>query len=976
MTTGKFLGKCLRCTVTRWDDTRVWALSGDGEVTLNLREGGGASLDYLRPVLHKGMQLNLMDEGRLVVLEPDFLVDISAVARLFTGYGHHPLLYTLERLKPRANTQAILLGNYAGTALDDIIHTGRFRLSDTLRRFFREQALQFTACADFRPARFKEEAARQGQNLVEAVRELHALLSGSPAQGDGDREGTGLGQALLEPSFVCEQLGLQGRVDLMTTDLRLLVEQKAGRNMNLERSAYNPQRTDHYVQLLLYYGVLCCNFPDRNVDATRLRLLYSHYPARQGLLDVSYDQTLFREAIRLRNQVVAVEYLTGTRGFGTFMPHLRAETVYAGVRRDDFFCRYVEPQVRDVSTALAALLPLERAYLERMMTFVYREQWVQKVGHHDGPDMAAADLWRMTPAEKQETGNIYTGLTVVDKQRSDEEGGGYDLITLDIPETEAAAGGSNFRRGDMVYLYAYDGLPDVRHAILYKGTLEEVGASQLVVRLHDGQQNPHVLEGSCWAVEHGGSDLTTTSSIKSLFQFVTTAPAARRQLLLGQRVPRRDTSLTLSRTYHPHYDDVLLRQRQSRDYFLLVGPPGTGKTSMALRFMVDEELHHGGTLLLTAYTNRAVDEICAMLTEAGHDYLRLGNVTSCDPRFRSHLLDTALAEGGTLADVRQRLRQVPVLVATSSMLLARPYLFDTIHFSLCIVDEASQILEPGLVGIVGNGAVDRFVLIGDYKQLPAVVQQSEDDARVTDPLLLDIMLTDCRQSLFERLIRWERHCGRTDFVGLLRYQGRMHPDIARFSDTHFYVREGLLPVPLPHQQEETLPYRLPADADELDRLLQQHRVAFFEARPAADTPDGAFVADLLQRIRRFYGQQFDAVRTVGVIVTYRSQIAPIRQQLEQLGQGELLDVSIDTVERYQGSQRDVIIYDFGVENATQLAFLTQNTFVEDGRPIDRKLNVALTRARRQLLLVGRATVLRQNPLLRELLDICQTGEEG
>ena len=968
MTTGKFLGKCLRCTVTRWDDTRVWALSGDGEVTLNLREGGGASLDYLRPVLHKGMQLNLMDEGRLVVLEPDFLVDISAVARLFTGYGHHPLLYTLERLKPRANTQAILLGNYAGTALDDIIHTGRFRLSDTLRRFFREQALQFTACADFRPARFKEEAARQGQNLVEAVRELHALLSGSPAQGDGDREGTGLGQALLEPSFVCEQLGLQGRVDLMTTDLRLLVEQKAGRNMNLERSAYNPQRTDHYVQLLLYYGVLCCNFPDRNVDATRLRLLYSHYPARQGLLDVSYDQTLFREAIRLRNQVVAVEYLTGTRGFGTFMPHLRAETVYAGVRRDDFFCRYVEPQVRDVSTALSALQPLERAYLERMMTFVYREQWVQKVGHHDGPDMAAADLWRMTPAEKQETGNIYTGLTVVDKQRSDEEGGGYDLITLDIPETETEAGGSNFRRGDMVYLYAYDGLPDVRHAILYKGTLEEVGASQLVVRLHDGQQNPHVLEGSCWAVEHGGSDLTTTSSIKSLFQFVTTAPAARRQLLLGQRVPRRDTSLTLSRTYHPHYDDVLLRQRQSRDYFLLVGPPGTGKTSMALRFMVDEELHHGGTLLLTAYTNRAVDEICAMLTEAGHDYLRLGNVTSCDPRFRSHLLDTALAEGGTLADVRQRLRQVPVLVATSSMLLARPYLFDTIHFSLCIVDEASQILEPGLVGIVGNGAVDRFVLIGDYKQLPAVVQQSEDDARVTDPLLLDIMLTDCRQSLFERLIRWERHCGRTDFVGLLRYQGRMHPDIARFSDTHFYVREGLLPVPLPHQQEETLPYRLPADADELDRLLQQHRVAFLETRSTAGHLDGAFVADLLQRIRRFYGQQFDAVRTVGVIVTYRSQIAPIRQQLEQLGQGELLDVSIDTVERYQGSQRDVIIYSFGITHRYQLDFLTATTFTdEDGTCVDRKLNVALTRARRQMIVVGQPHLLRGVALYDELM---------
>jgi len=75
------------------------------------------------------------------------------------------------------------------------------------------------------------------------------------------------------------------------------------------------------------------------------------------------------------------------------------------------------------------------------------------------------------------------------------------------------------------------------------------------------------------------------------------------------------------------------------------------------------------------------------------------------------------------------------------------------------------------------------------------------------------------------------------------------------------------------------------------------------------------------------------------------------------------------VERYQGSQRDVIIYDFGIDRLYQLDFLTASTFTDDeGQTVDRKLNVALTRARRQMLLVGDARLLRHNPLLRQLID--------
>ena len=127
------------------------------------------------------------------------------------------------------------------------------------------------------------------------------------------------------------------------------------------------------------------------------------------------------------------------------------------------------------------------------------------------------------------------------------------------------------------------------------------------------------------------------------------------------------------------------------------------------------------------------------------------------------------------------------------------------------------------------------------------------------------------------------------------------------------------------------------------------------------------MADVLRRIVRFYGDRFNPQTTVGVIVPYRNQIAMIRKEMARLGLDGLDGVSIDTVERYQGSQRDVIIYSFTVTKPFQLAFLTSNTFMEDGRPIDRKLNVALTRARRQMIMTGCPRVLQANPLFAELM---------
>ena len=406
---------------------------------------------------------------------------------------------------------------------------------------------------------------------------------------------------------------------------------------------------------------------------------------------------------------------------------------------------------------------------------------------------------------------------------------------------------------------------------------------------------------------------------------------------------------------------------------------------MALRFLVEEELINNqasetNSLLLTAYTNRAVDEICGMLEKSGKDYLRLGNKSACDPCYTHRLLDEALGDQPRLDDIRQRLHDCRIIVATTSTLQARPFILQLKRFSLCIVDEASQILEPSIIGLLASDSIERFILIGDHKQLPAVVQQPDDQPQ----------LHDCRLSLFERLLQQERAAGRTAFVGLLQRQGRMHPDIAAFPNEHFYHQEQLLCVPCPHQEETSLGYEQPAE-DALDQQLKEHRVLFLpsetplpdiqlpmntqDAKATTDKVnlnEAYIVADLLRRIYRQYGDHFDAQQTVGVIVPYRNQIAMIRHAIARLDIPQLADISIDTVERYQGSQRDVIIYSFTVQHPYQLDFLTATCFVEDGKVIDRKLNVAMTRARRQLLMTGNTNILRQNPLFNEL--ICRFGD--
>ena len=967
----------VRASVTSWNDTQIFAATDsetDPFIIINYAKGGyDGDLLYLKDLLSENLLLNLLDVRvdeenhyipNLIVIHPDYLIDISSLAACFREYGHHPLNYFMNKIKPRANTAPILMGNLASQFLDDYINEQPqepVSYPRTIKKFFAASALDFCTCS--LPADFHAQAQAQMMNIRSFVHDVlpHNIRNFNKKN------------TLLEASFICEKLGLQGRVDMMQKDFQVLIEQKAGKRDEYHRR----HKEDHFIQMMLYQGVLMYNFGQETAHMQTF-LLYSKYA--DGLLIEHFAENLFRESIKLRNYIVHNEMRLGDGAIGEIVDSLSTDLLNELQIGGKLWNDYQEPQLQTAINTLKRCTPLERAYFNRFFTFVSKEQILSKTGGSNDASHGFAGNWHIPLHEKLEAGNILTGLTIQEKQSSG-PGKGYDLIELHIPAQDEDFL-PNFRTGDMVILYAYKEEPDMRKQILMKGNILELQPDRMTLVLRNGQQNKDIIGGKeeVFAVEHDFSDTSANNGFRGLYAFLS-AQADRKELLLGVRPPAQLEDVKLNGDYG-RFNELILKEKQAKDYFLLVGPPGTGKTSCALRFMVEEALSEPDTsILLLSYTNRAVDEICAMLTDSGiadrTPFIRIGNELSCDKRFVPYLLKYSLDDCPKLTDIQQKMARTRIFVGTTTAINNRLNLFTLKHFQLAIIDEASQILEPDLIGILSarhqqHNAIDKFVLVGDYKQLPAIAQQSAEEAAVTDLLLRNIGLEDCRNSLFERLYKSSPDTCRS----ILHKQGRMHPAIAEFPNQTFYYREQLESVPLPHQLEET-PYEAGlTPQDTIDQLLLERRMVFIPAEAPdhltcsdkTNPNEARIVATLLAHIYRLTESRFDPNRTVGVIVPYRNQIAMIRKEIARLQLPALQDISIDTVERYQGSQRDIIIYSFTIQNFSQLNFLTANTFQEGNFLIDRKLNVALTRARKQLLLTGNPHILGANITFYKLME--------
>lgn len=519
-----------------------------------------------------------------------------------------------------------------------------------------------------------------------------------------------------------------------------------------------------------------------------------------------------------------------------------------------------------------------------------------------------------------------------------------------------------------------------------RASIKEITTEGVELVLRNSQTDRQVFDtpdGTFWAIEHDMFESSSRALYSAMHSFLS-ASKQRRDLILSQRQPTIDEHVHMRGEYGA-FNTLVERAKQSRDLFLVIGPPGTGKTSFGLLNILKEELTdpHSNVLLLS-YTNRAVDEICSKLMESQIDFLRIGSPLNCDEAYHDHLLSERVQQCRTSKEVKDVISGMRVFCATTAALNANIHLFKIKHFDLAVIDESSQILEPHLIGLLsaqsgGRDAISRFVLIGDHKQLPAVVQQTPEESHVDDDELRSIGLTDCRLSLFERLLSNFKtdHGYNPRYVYMLTRQGRMHRDIAEFPNYAFYGNR-LEVVPLHHQ---TLPIETCHSQNGIEQMLRTRRIAFVAAqkpRAAASVKTNQVEAEMIAatvvQIYNICKDRFDESQTVGVIVPYRNQIATIRGAIDRYGIGVLHNITIDTVERYQGSQRDYIIYGFTVQQPYQLNFLTNNVFEEDGMVIDRKLNVAMTRARLHLVLVGNPDILRENYTFYNLLEFVKSKD--
>ncbi|MBK9983872.1 MAG: AAA family ATPase [Saprospiraceae bacterium] len=357
----------------------------------------------------------------------------------------------------------------------------------------------------------------------------------------------------------------------------------------------------------------------------------------------------------------------------------------------------------------------------------------------------------------------------------------------------------SFRKGDLVILYpeSENGYDSLTQHIL-KGSIKELHHNRLIVSLFNKQTDyTFIREYNYWAIEPDIFERNYWSKISCLFNFLKCDPR-RSDLLLGVEEPLTENNFDFEDVnLTPHQNICITRALNARDYFLLQGPPGTGKTSTFLVNYIGELVEQTtDKIIVLAFTNKAVEKICQSLKEPRSrrpiDYIRLGSKHVEDDYLFAELIE----DDDNPDNWQMLLEQNRVLVTTvatfqNNLLLLKQF----IDFKNVIIDEASQLTEADLAGILAT--FEKFVLVGDHKQLPAIVTQHEKTCKVHQDALIEYGINDLRTSMFERLMINASRRGWHHSYGQLTDHYRMHEHIASLITSHY--NEPLVAV-LPEQK--------------------------------------------------------------------------------------------------------------------------------------------------------------------------------
>jgi DNA replication ATP-dependent helicase Dna2 len=908
------------------------------------------------PMVVQAIDVSVTEDNLIIpkalVLEPDYLVDVTTIAKSYVGQSAYPDLQILGKWMGSTHEVSIFVGNLANLMLDLLVDNPRLSYTEALTLCFKHFPLDFTFLSSQDIQTLNQRLKVHFSNLKSMVEE------GFPQEGIVTKD------ALLEPSFYSPIFGIQGRLDLLYQDPQnpehlSIVELKSGKPFMPNKYGVG---NSHYVQILLYDLLI------RSAYGLSVRpksyILYSGLMERP-LRTASAEETLQFEALHLRNAILAQER--------------RIAQIYTLEDMEREMHRLSpgqNPKVKGFLTSdLVALESLwksldlhEKHYLSVFMGFIAREQLLSKSGIQTlDKSMGQSSLWLESAAQKEARFAILSNLRLIKNAAVEKE------PYLIFEKTEKTHALSNLRQGDIAILYpsTLEGAPT--QSQLFKGTLVELGAQKIVLRLRAPVYKDRLFEqGSYWHLEPDHMDSAYVAQFRSLFQFFS-APKALRDIVMGWTPPGppKEQDYNLHPSLSEEQSTLIKALLNSQNYFLLWGPPGTGKTSFVVKYLLDYLLNNTEErILLLAFTNKAVEEVGQAILDLGEyaaqQLVRLGSGSSVSEAHKKYLLNEQTASCDNRLEIREKILSKRIWIGTVASVSGKRDWLLKLGFSRVLIDEASQVLEPMLLGILP--LFPHFTLIGDHRQLPAVVAQAPQASFLQDPVFEKLGLKSLHNSLFERLLHQNDKFGKGTQVGKLRAQGRMLPSIMQFASKHFYNDQlQALPFLQSLRYWQKTPHAVP-QVTQLREKIYEHSCIFIPVsnqkhKGTKTNPAEAEVVVKLLSLLKAWREDMGEVwtdKTCGVITPYRAQIACIKNTLHQAGWKE--EMTIDTVERFQGGARDIIVISLCLNQAFQLNTLV--SLSEEG--IDRKLNVALTRARRQLFVLGDEKLMQETPFYQAL----------
>jgi superfamily I DNA and/or RNA helicase len=459
-----------------------------------------------------------------------------------------------------------------------------------------------------------------------------------------------------------------------------------------------------------------------------------------------------------------------------------------------------------------------------------------------------------------------------------------------------------------------------------------------------------------------------------------------RQVLLGDVPPAFNPAAPLAPldpSLNASQQDAVCFALSARDFAIIHGPPGTGKTTTVVE-LIRQAVRRGDRVLACAPSNLAVDNLLERLVAAGERAVRLGHPARVLPALREHTLDLmvedhadarlarkltkeafalfrkagkytrAKPEPGARRDMRQEARALladarrledqaaerildsaTVLCATTTGLDSE--VLGRRTFDLVVIDEAAQSTEPGSWLPLPRGG--RLVLAGDHCQLPPTIVSREAAAQ------------GYGVSLMERLAGLYGDA----VTRLLRVQYRMNEAIMAFSALEFYGGEL--------EADPSVTGRLLADLPGVARGPHTETPVEFldtagagydeELEPDGESRLNRQEAALVERKVRALLAAGVAAADVAVIAPYAAQVRLLRERLPLPG------LEVDSVDGFQGREKETVV----------ISLVRSNPEGEIGFLADvRRMNVALTRARRKLLVVGDSATLAAHPFYQRLLE--------